>query len=57
MCAFVDYIFLNTSDSVEDDSSGAAFHVVYGSLSQGRSYEEWDRVLGDCVEDVWGRHG
>ncbi len=37
MCAFVDDCFFDTRETIKDDRAASTFHVVYGSLDEGKA--------------------
>lgn len=49
MRAFVDDVFLDTLETVEDDGAGTAFDVVDGELADGESDGAGDGPAGDAV--------
>lgn len=42
MGAFVHHLLLYSGESIEDDSSSAAFHIVHSCLAERNRDEDWD---------------
>lgn len=51
------YLFLHTTQSVENDGTSTTLNIVDGSLSERQSNRSWDREFGEAVEkSVCGSH-
>jgi hypothetical protein len=56
MCAFVDYCFLHSRETVEDDGTSASLDIVEGLLDGEEAYCARDGEAVKCLEGTFGCH-